>query len=141
MKCIATGSPLPQVTWTLDGFQIPEDGRFRVGDYVTTGGLLVSYVNITHVRPEDGGRYECLAGNELASVHFAGRLQVHGPPVVRSMPNRTAVNGEPLLLNCPVGGHPIQAIYWEKGNHPTPFDHSSFRAANGRKVVDSLKTS
>ncbi|GBO45367.1 hypothetical protein AVEN_258997-1, partial [Araneus ventricosus] len=47
LKCMATGSPLPQVTWRLDSLPLPEQLRFRVGDYVTRDSRVVSYVNIT----------------------------------------------------------------------------------------------
>lgn len=56
LKCIATGSPLPQVTWSLDSQPIPDDNRYRIGDYVTSGGLLVSYVNITSAKVDHGGK-------------------------------------------------------------------------------------
>lgn len=56
LKCVASGSPLPEISWTLSGFPVPENGRFRVGDYVTRDGLIVSFVNITAVQPE--GRYK-----------------------------------------------------------------------------------
>jgi len=49
LKCIASGNPLPQVTWLLDGQPVPDNSRFRIGDFVTKDGLLVSYVNITSV--------------------------------------------------------------------------------------------
>jgi len=35
LKCIAGGSPLPQITWQLDDAPIPESLRVRFGDYVT----------------------------------------------------------------------------------------------------------
>lgn len=52
LKCIASGSPLPEISWTLSGFPIPESNRFRVGDYVTRDGLIVSFVNISNVQVE-----------------------------------------------------------------------------------------
>ncbi|KAL3210778.1 hypothetical protein MRX96_036878 [Rhipicephalus microplus] len=62
LKCIAAGRPLPQVTWSLDGLPVPENARFRMGDYVTSEGHVVSFVNISGVRAEDGGLYRCSAG-------------------------------------------------------------------------------
>lgn len=55
LKCSATGTPLPQIIWTLDGSPLVEHGRIRVGDYVTGDGLVNSFVNITSLRNEDGG--------------------------------------------------------------------------------------
>jgi hypothetical protein len=34
LKCVATGSPLPTITWTLDSSPIPETHRIQYGDYV-----------------------------------------------------------------------------------------------------------
>lgn len=28
VKCSAAGNPTPQVTWTLDGFPLPSNGRY-----------------------------------------------------------------------------------------------------------------
>lgn len=52
LRCVASGSPLPEISWTLSGFPVPELSRFRVGDYVTRDGLIVSFVNISNVQPE-----------------------------------------------------------------------------------------
>ena len=41
LKCVASGSPLPTITWTLDGHSIPETHRIQYGDYVR-------WVNITY---------------------------------------------------------------------------------------------
>lgn len=56
LKCIAAGNPLPQVTWTLDDLPIPDHMRFSVGDYVTSRAEVVSFVNISTLRVEDGGK-------------------------------------------------------------------------------------
>lgn len=76
---------------------------------------MVSYVNISKVGVEDGGGYSCRADNGMASVvHFA-RINIIGPPVVRNMRNVTTVAGEVFVIKCPVGGYPLESIFWERG--------------------------
>ncbi|GBO44119.1 Down syndrome cell adhesion molecule-like protein Dscam2, partial [Araneus ventricosus] len=111
---MATGSPLPQVTWRLDSLPLPEQLRFRVGDYVTRDSRVVSYVNITSIQVEDGGLFSCKATNEVGSVTHAARINVFGPPTIRSMPNVTALAGEITVLPCPAGGHPLSSISWSR---------------------------
>ena len=55
MKCSAIGTPLPQIIWTLDGQTLIDQGRIRVGDYVSADNIVNSFVNITTLRTEDGG--------------------------------------------------------------------------------------
>lgn len=52
LSCVAAGSPLPQVTWSLDGYPVPDISRYRTGDYVTKDGRLVSYVNVSNVQAQ-----------------------------------------------------------------------------------------
>lgn len=35
LQCAARANPLPEITWTVDGDQIPESNRIRFGDFVT----------------------------------------------------------------------------------------------------------
>lgn len=115
LKCIASGVPLPQVTWLVNGLPVPESSRFRTGDYVTRDLLVVSYVNISSVMTQDGGIYQCSASTGLSTIRHSGRLNVYGPPIIRSIENATAVAGETFTIMCPVSGYPIDHIYWEKG--------------------------
>lgn len=41
LRCIASGNPLPQITWLVDGQTIPDNSRFRTGDYVTRDSVVV----------------------------------------------------------------------------------------------------
>ncbi|KAH8024679.1 hypothetical protein HPB51_000510 [Rhipicephalus microplus] len=88
--------------------------QVRVGDYVSRDGSVISFVNITRVRPEDGGAYRCEASNEHGSDAHSGRLNVLGPPAVHTMHNRTVVAGRRAMLHCPYSGFPVTRVIWRK---------------------------
>lgn len=46
-------------------FQIPDSSRFLVGQYVTIHDDVISHVNISNVKEEDGGEYTCVAQNSI----------------------------------------------------------------------------
>lgn len=92
-----------------------------IGQYVTVHGDVISHVNITAVRVEDGGEYRCTAVNRVAKVHHGARLNIYGPPHVRPMGNYAAVAGETTVIKCPVAGFPITSIVWEKGEFYTSY--------------------
>ncbi|CAG2102033.1 unnamed protein product [Medioppia subpectinata] len=74
LKCVASGNPIPQVTWRLyDNIPVPESSRYRTGDYVTREALLVSYVNISSITSEEGVR---LPYNHRQKVFPNGSLTV-----------------------------------------------------------------
>ncbi|GBO41156.1 Down syndrome cell adhesion molecule-like protein Dscam2, partial [Araneus ventricosus] len=115
LKCVASGNPLPQIVWRLDDAPIPENHRIRFGDYVTKDGFVVSFVNISNVKTEDGGDYKCVANNGVGEVSHESRINVLGPPVVvRRARNVTVVAGDVLVLRCPVAGYPLENIHWER---------------------------
>ncbi|CAG2172620.1 unnamed protein product, partial [Oppiella nova] len=78
LKCSATGLPLPQIIWTVDGQSVSDNWRLRIGDYVSSDGVVNSYVNITNIRVEDGGLYKCLALNGMNTAVHHNRVVVLG---------------------------------------------------------------
>ncbi|XP_042142402.1 Down syndrome cell adhesion molecule-like protein Dscam2 [Ixodes scapularis] len=138
LRCTATGNPLPQVTWDLDGRHLPETIRYRVGDYVTRDNRVVSYVNISSVRTEDGGIYRCRASNDVGLASHMARVNVYGPPTIRLMGNVTALSGGNLVVHCPVGGYPLTAIRWERDGRTLPSGHRQLVHANGTLVVSEV---
>ena len=52
----------------LDGQPIAEQHRLRVGDYVNADGFVNSFVNISSLKLEDSGLYECLATNSALNL-------------------------------------------------------------------------
>lgn len=89
--------------------------RFLVGQYVTIHDDVISHVNVSNLREEDGGEYTCTARNAVAQVSHSARINVYGLPFIRPMPRITAVAGSDLVVKCPVAGHPIESITWERG--------------------------
>ncbi|XP_052566813.1 cell adhesion molecule Dscam2 isoform X6 [Culex pipiens pallens] len=122
LKCSAQGNPTPQIAWTLDGFPLPTNGRFMIGQYVTVHGDVISHVNISHVMVEDGGEYSCVAENRAGKTSHSARLNIYGLPYIRLIPKVTAVAGQTLYLKCPVAGYPIEEIHWERGGRELPED-------------------
>jgi hypothetical protein len=87
-----------------------------MGQYLTMQGFqIISHLNISSVKTEDGGEYTCLAKSKAGEQYHSARLNIYGIPFVRKMPLVTAIAGKKLQIHCPVSGYPIDAILWEKG--------------------------
>ncbi|XP_048512285.1 Down syndrome cell adhesion molecule-like protein Dscam2 isoform X3 [Athalia rosae] len=141
LKCIAAGNPTPHFTWTLDGFPLPQNDRFVIGQYVTVHGDVISHVNISAVRVEDGGEYKCSASNRVSRVHHSARLNIYGLPHVRPMGNYAAVAGETTVMKCPVAGFPIASITWEKDGQLLPTSRRQEVSGNGTLVLHHVDSS
>ncbi|XP_046745786.1 Down syndrome cell adhesion molecule-like protein Dscam2 isoform X2 [Diprion similis] len=141
LKCIAAGNPTPHFTWTLDGFALPQNDRFVIGQYVTVHGDVISHVNVSAVRVEDGGEYRCTASNRVSKVHHSARLNIYGLPHVRPMGNYAAVAGETTIIKCPVAGFPIASITWEKNGQLLPTSRRQEVSSNGTLVLHHVDSS
>ncbi|XP_053207473.1 cell adhesion molecule DSCAM-like isoform X2 [Panonychus citri] len=142
LKCSASGSPLPQITWTLDGYPIGEQLRVRVGDYVTTEGTVNSFVNITSITIDEGGLYTCLATNGIGSTAtHSGRVNVLGRPSVKPMGNVTIVAGSTFTIPCPYSGHPIETISWYRRDSRLPENHRHIVLPNGTLIIRGVERS
>ncbi|XP_033338230.2 cell adhesion molecule Dscam2 isoform X4 [Megalopta genalis] len=141
LKCVATGNPTPHFSWTLDGFPLPQNDRFMIGQYVTVHGEVISHVNISVVHVEDGGEYRCSASNRVAKVHHSARLNIYGHPHVRPMGNYAAVAGETTVIKCPVAGFPITKITWMKDGKILPTSRRQEVSSNGTLVLYTVDSS
>ncbi|XP_072160841.1 cell adhesion molecule Dscam1 [Bemisia tabaci] len=141
LKCVATGNPPPQFIWTLDGFPLPDSTRFLVGQYVTVHDDVISHVNISSVKEEDGGEYSCSARNSVATVSHSARINVYGLPFIRVMPRVTAVAGSNLIIKCPVAGYPIESVIWEQDGSVLPMNRRQRVYSNGTLVIEQVQRS
>ncbi|XP_072417108.1 peroxidasin homolog isoform X3 [Chiloscyllium punctatum] len=76
IPCGSRGDPEPTVTWSKDGIQITESGKF----HISPEGFLF----IHDVGPADQGRYECVARNSIDHSAASMVLTVVVPDIVRS---------------------------------------------------------
>ncbi|XP_049876724.1 Down syndrome cell adhesion molecule-like protein Dscam2 isoform X7 [Pectinophora gossypiella] len=139
LKCVAMGYPPPQFTWLLDGFPIPTNSRFVVGQHVTLQDDVVSHLNISRVTEQDGGEYACVASNSAGKAIHAARVNVYGLPYIREMPKVTAVAGSDLNIKCPVAGYPIETITWERDGQTLPLNRRQKVFPNGTLVVEQTQ--
>jgi Down syndrome cell adhesion molecule len=88
--------------------------RYAIGQFVDISGDVISHLNITHSRSEDGGLYKCVAANLIGSVVHTTRLNVYGPPFIRAISPLKSIAGEDIVIYCPFSGHPIDQVLWER---------------------------
>ncbi|XP_022255012.1 Down syndrome cell adhesion molecule-like protein Dscam2 [Limulus polyphemus] len=139
LKCVASGNPLPEVRWVLDDYPIPGHLRFSVGDFVSSKAEVISYVNVTHIRVEDGGYYKCKASNDVGTVWNREKINVIGPPFVRPMQNMTAVEGRTFNTRCPASGYPIEEIRWQHNGRRIPYNHRQRAFNNGTMIIRDVE--
>ncbi|XP_059046951.1 cell adhesion molecule Dscam2-like [Achroia grisella] len=140
LKCSAVGSPPPHFTWMLDGQPlntIAMGPRFSVEQFATKANDVVSYLNISAVTSDDGGLYTCRAANSLGEVAHTSRLNIYGPPYVRSLAPIRAVAGRELMLYCPYSGYPISSVKWHRDGQPVEWDSSVDGALRVARVEPS----
>lgn len=88
--------------------------RYAIGQFVDISGDVISHLNISNVRTDDGGLYECIASNSIGISSHTERLNIYGPPYVRAISPIKAIAGEDLKVFCPFSGYPIETIRWER---------------------------
>uniref|UniRef100_A0A4W3JWJ6 Uncharacterized protein n=1 Tax=Callorhinchus milii TaxID=7868 RepID=A0A4W3JWJ6_CALMI len=97
IPCSAQGEPHPTVTWTKDGVQITESGKFHINSEGTLG--------IRDIGQADQGRYECAARNTIGQATTNMLLSVTVPERVRTGDNfvessiREAINSVDNAIN------------------------------------------
>ncbi|XP_075295707.1 hemicentin-2 [Opisthocomus hoazin] len=108
LTCYTSGVPPPTVSWSKEGAQLGRrGGGYRV---LPTGAL-----EIRRALPADAGRYTCTARNAAGTARKHLRLEVHEPPVLKSLPSVVMVMvNTSAVLSCEASGIPRPEVAWQK---------------------------
>ncbi|XP_068623975.1 cell adhesion molecule Dscam2-like [Battus philenor] len=116
LECTATADRPPRFIWERDGVAISSntDSRYILGQMMSATGVgVISHFNISRARVEDGGLFSCVAYEGDSSTSHVARVDVFGPPYIRTLPPIKVQSGQPLKLRCPYYGYPISKLEWE----------------------------
>uniref|UniRef100_T1JIV1 Ig-like domain-containing protein n=1 Tax=Strigamia maritima TaxID=126957 RepID=T1JIV1_STRMM len=135
LKCVISGNPSPQISWTLDDDPLPKKNNLVLADYVSIHGEVTSQVNITSIKPEDGGEYRCSGKNTVGKTEHTARLNISGPPYIRPLSNVSVVAGRTAHIRCRVSGHPVESVFWKRGGSVLPINHRQKVYSNGSLFI------
>uniref|UniRef100_H2YT90 Ig-like domain-containing protein n=1 Tax=Ciona savignyi TaxID=51511 RepID=H2YT90_CIOSA len=113
LACVATGIPLPRVTWLKDGRPKKSDQHWEIGDVGIKQRLHILSAQLSHV-----GNYWCEATNVAGKSRKDYRLDVIVPPTIRGSGDVTKVSvvlNNDITMECNVEGIPTPTIEWRKG--------------------------
>ena len=121
------GSPPPEVDWLKGDEKVEDGGRFVWVDDEGDDGVFS--LIIEDVKPEDGGKYECIAFNELGEVSCKGKLVVEESLVAPEFAVEAesapivAEEGGDISLNVELKkGKPEPQVEWFKDDKPVKVD-------------------
>ncbi|CAF1147431.1 unnamed protein product [Rotaria sordida] len=114
LPCNHIGLPKPIVNWFKDdNIFILEHDRMTID---STSSLIIH-----SLKTIDRGSYVCDVYNEIGQIKQLFQVDVYEPPSLtnNSVENQLDVNiYNPILLSCPITGHPQPTIVWFRQNNP-----------------------
>jgi hemicentin len=120
LHCIATGIPMPKITWFKDSSALISD-PYKLS--VLANGSLFIY-NTTET---DVGYYQCVTVNDGGHINATIYLDVHSPPHFTSVPTSTTLlNGSHLEWCCEAVGNPKPSISWFKNGEKLESDPDTY---------------
>ncbi|XP_046673788.1 lachesin-like isoform X1 [Homalodisca vitripennis] len=111
LRCAASGSPTPNVTWRREGGEGIPLGNGQEVSTIEGSTFNISRVNRLHM-----GAYLCIASNGVPpSVSKRIMLIVHFPPMI-TIQNQLvgAMLGQSMTLECHSEAYPKSINYWTK---------------------------
>ncbi|CAL8337068.1 unnamed protein product [Merluccius merluccius] len=123
IKCSATGTPPPVITWRVNGVPLEEASaaanRKRLGDTIV----------LHHATAADTAVYQCQASNRHGSLLANANIMIMNlqPRVLTAEGKEySAVEGKATIMHCKVFGSPPPSIAWSKDDSSGPVEGPRF---------------
>lgn len=105
------GTPIPQINWFKDGFEIFSSRRTKIINDRGNSTLIIHQAALT-----DEGEIKCTATNRAGHVVTRMRLKIEAPPKIR-LPRQyedgfLVEAGESIKLKVGIAGRPTPSIAW-----------------------------
>ncbi|KAG7242999.1 hypothetical protein INR49_016765 [Caranx melampygus] len=110
VKCSASGTPQPTITWRVNGVplqEVPATNRKRSGDTIVLHNAKVS----------DSAVYQCEASNKHGKLLSNANIMIMNlPPMILTEEGEdySAVEGKGVIMHCKVFSSPPSTITWSK---------------------------
>ncbi|XP_051932014.1 neural cell adhesion molecule L1-like protein isoform X2 [Hippocampus zosterae] len=124
IKCSATGTPQPTITWRVNGLPLHEAPAANRKVFDDT-------IVLHNAKASDSAVYQCQASNRHGTLLANANIMVMNlPPMILTKEGEdyTAVEGRGVMMHCNVFSSPPSAITWSK-------DESSESLAGPRFTV------
>ncbi|XP_038669998.1 igLON family member 5-like isoform X1 [Scyliorhinus canicula] len=103
LLCLAVGRPEPVITWK----KVTSKHSYLINDG--------EYLEITAIKRQDAGDYECVTSNGLSNPDTRKvRITVNYAPVIKDVRNVTVRKGQPAVLRCEALSVPAADFQWYK---------------------------
>ncbi|XP_043104136.1 striated muscle preferentially expressed protein kinase isoform X2 [Puntigrus tetrazona] len=123
LKCIISGTPLPEVTWKRDNIVIKNSPTHVVKVEGERHSLLIKWT-----KPSDAGTYTVTAINEVGEMSSSATLFIKSEPSQDQRGNL----GVPMDVSSPITSDEEYLSPLEEG-----MDFSSYRGPEPRRIVDT----
>lgn len=110
LKCSASGTPLPTVTWSVNGMPLneyPLPNRRVLGDTIV----------LHNAKESDSAVYQCEASNKHGSMLVNANVMIMNlPPMILTNEGEdySAVEGKGVIMHCNVFSSPPSTITWSR---------------------------
>lgn len=129
--CLVKGHPTPTVKWSKEADELTRTELSEFYNLLEDGQGL----QIISARPEDSGRYSCVASNSVGTKELEINLDVWGTPEVNISGPSVARVGDAVSFQCSARGNPEPTVQiLRNGQVIIPAVGGAQVARDGRRV-------
>ena len=114
LRVQAKGFPQPELRWKKDGKPVASN----VDTTVSEDGIVKSVVSIENALPKHAGKYMCIAKNDVGESKQTATVVineiVHPPTFEHELKDRTAFEGDEIVLSTECSGSMPQHQKWSR---------------------------